>query len=99
MHDRSLLGPADVTDHELIRMVAELLGHAPESVELLTSTAEEVAYDPPAARPAGRYGVSGTARPPAGTEPFRIFVKHVQSWSRSPFFEEVPEDIREMAEA
>ncbi len=28
-----------------------------------------------------------------------MFVKHVQSWARSPFFAEVPEDLREMAEA
>jgi hypothetical protein len=34
-----------------------------------------------------------------GIAPYELFVKHVQSWSRSPLFAEVPEEIREMAEA
>ena len=58
-----------------------------------------VPYDLPAITTAGRYWVSGTVRGPDGVEPFRMFVKHVQSWARSPFFAEVPEDVREMAEA
>ena len=99
MHDRTLLGPADVTDDELTRMVGELLGHDPGSVELLTAAVDEVAYDIPAITTAGRYWVSGTARTPAGDETFRIFVKHVQSWSRSPFFADVPEEFQEMAAA
>jgi hypothetical protein len=99
MDDRTLLGPADVTDDELTRMVGTLLHDDPTSVALLGSTAEVVSYDLPAITTAGRYWVSGTVRGPDGVEPFRVFVKHVQSWARSPFFAEVPEDMREMAEA
>jgi hypothetical protein len=99
MSDRALLGPADVDDVELTRMVAELLGHEPGEVELLESTAEEFPYDLPAITTAGRYWVSGTVRTPSGDECFRIFVKHVQSWSRSPLFQEVPPEIREFAAA
>lgn len=99
MHDRSLLGPADVDDAELRRMVAELLGHEPREIELLDSVAETFPYDLPAITTAGRYWVTGTARTPRGTERFRMFVKHVQSWSRSPLFAFVPEEIREWAEA
>ncbi len=99
MHDRTLLGPADVTDAELAGMVARLLGEDPASVELLSSRAEEVPYDIPAITTAGRHWVSGTARTPSGTTPYRMFVKQVQSWSRSPLFAEVPADYREMAAA
>jgi hypothetical protein len=99
MHDRSLLGPADVSDAELTRMAADLLGHAHGDVTLLDSCATEFPYDLPAITTAGRYWVSGTARTPAGDEPFRIFVKHVQSWTRSPFFEDVPEEHRGLAAA
>jgi len=38
MHDRTLLGSADVTDDELARMVASLL-HEEGPVELLSSQA------------------------------------------------------------
>jgi hypothetical protein len=99
MNDRTLLGTAGVSDDELTRMVGALLHDDPASVELLDATAEMVAYDLPAITTAGRYWVSGTVRGPDGVEPFRMFVKHVQSWARSPLFAEVPEEIREMAEA
>ncbi len=99
MHDRTALGPADVSDAELTSMVAALLGHAPGDVSLLDSLAEHVDYDLPAITTAGRFWVRGRAQTPAGVAPYELFVKHVQSWSRSPLFEEVPEEIREMAEA
>ncbi|MCW2766505.1 MAG: hypothetical protein JWO11_2464 [Nocardioides sp.] len=99
MSNRSVLGPADVHDDELTRMVADLLGHHPGEVRLLESTAEEFPYDLPAITTAGRYWVSGTACTPRGDERFRIFVKHVQSWSRSPLFAQVPEAFRDAAEA
>ncbi len=99
MHDRTLLGPADVTDEELTRIVGDLLHQAPGSVELLAVRAEHVAYDLPAITTAGRYWVTGAARTAAGERRFRIFVKHVQSWSRSPFFAQVPAEYREMAAA
>lgn len=95
MHDRSCLGVADVTDADLAGMVGVLLG---ADAELLGSRAEEVAYDLPALTTAGRYWVDGTAVVAGVETSFRIFVKHVQSWSRSPMFEMVPEEMRPWAE-
>jgi hypothetical protein len=99
MSDRSLLGAADVTDAELARMVADLHGRDPGAVAVLESAATEVPYELPALTTAGRYWVTGTARYPDGIEPFRLFVKHLQSWARSPFFELVPPEMRELAAA
>jgi hypothetical protein len=99
MHDRSALGPADVPDERLAGMVADLLGTDPASTTLVGSVAEEVEYDLPAITTAGRYWVRGTARVDHASVPFTFFVKHVQSWSRSPFFESVPVEYRPMAEA
>lgn len=97
MHDRSALGPADVPDHVLAGMVADLLGV--EEAAVVESSAAEVDYDLPAITTAGRWWVSGRARTPAGARDFRFFVKHVQSWARSPMFEQVPPELRELAEA
>lgn len=99
MHDRTALGPADVSDAELTSMVASLLGHDPDEVTVLDSMAEQVDYALPAITTAGRYWVRGRASTPEGDTAYELFVKHVQSWSRSPLFEEVPAEIREMAEA
>jgi hypothetical protein len=99
MHDRAALGPADVTDEVLSAMVADLLRTEPEATEVRDSAATEVDYDLPALTTAGRYWVSGTARVGEDELPFRIFVKHVQAWSRSPLFQFVPEDLRAEAEA
>ncbi|MEO5854027.1 MAG: hypothetical protein ABIQ15_16080 [Nocardioides sp.] len=99
MHDRSLLGPADVSDAQLTAMVADLLGHPTADVCLTSSTAEPVDYDLPAITTASRHWVSGTARTPTGESHFRIFVKHVQSWERHPFFAEVHPEIAELAAA
>jgi len=99
MNDRSVLGPADVTDHELARMVADLLGADPESVVVLEATATQVDYAIPAITTAGRYWVRGTASVEGAPQPFNLFVKHVQSWARSTLFAEVPDELREMAEA
>lgn len=84
MHDRSLLGAADVNDGELTLMVADLLGHP---------------HELPAITTAGRYWVSGRARRPAGATAYRMFVKHIQAWTRSAEFEFVPPEMREMAAA
>src|SRR4051794_6026266 len=89
------MGHADVTDDRLAELVAAQLG-VPE-VRLLTSDAEVVEYDLEALTTAGRYWVRGTARHDGGEEPFAFFVKVVQSWSRSPIFAYVPEDMRELA--
>jgi Phosphotransferase enzyme family len=97
MGDRSVLGPADVTDDQLTAMVAGLFGSELSDVSLVEATATEFPYDLPAITTAGRYWVSGSALV-AGTEkPFRLFVKHVQSWSRHPFFQMVPPEAREAA--
>ncbi len=78
-------------------MVASLLGEGP--VEVLDLEVSVVDYDLPSITTAGRYWVSGHAATANGPRPFRIFVKHVQCWSRSPLFAPVPPEIREMAAA
>jgi hypothetical protein len=99
MGDRSMLGPADVPDDVLASMVAADRGVDPDRVALVDVSVEEVAYDLPAITTAGRYWVRGTAT--SGEEPwsFELFVKHVQCWSRSPLFAQVPEEMRELAAA
>lgn len=97
MHDRTALGPADVADDELARMVASTLGVA--EVELLSSQATETDYELPNITTGGRYWVEGKARTADDVLPYRVFVKHVQAFSRSPMFADVPEEIREAAEA
>jgi len=99
MPDRSALGPADVTDDTLDGMVAALLGTDPAETTVMTSTAEEVDYDVPSITTAGRFWVRGTAQVRDRELPFEFFVKHVQSWSRSPMFEQVPFEFRADAEA
>ncbi len=94
---RELLGAADVTDDLLAAMVADLLGE--ETVDLGEVRVDVVDYDLPAITTAGRWWVSGHAVTPNGETPFRIFVKHVQNWSRSQQFEFVPPELREMAAA
>jgi hypothetical protein len=95
MGSRELLGTADVTDAQLAAMVADLLHE--DRVELGDVRVEPVDYDLPAITTAARWWVSGTARTPAGVAPWRVFVKHVQSWERHPFFAFVPEEFRELA--
>jgi hypothetical protein len=99
MNDRSALGTADVTDEQLGAMVAKLWETDPADTELVTSCVEEVDYDLPAITTAGRYWVRGVARTGERERPFALFVKHVQSWARSPLFESVPQEIRDFAEA
>jgi hypothetical protein len=95
VHDRSLLGPADVDDARLGGMVAEALGVA--DVELVSSRATEVAYDIEALTTAGRYRVSGRARHARGESDYSFFVKVVRSWRFSPAFQLVPPELREYA--
>ena len=97
MGSREELGPADVTDAQLAAMVADLLHE--DEVELLDSRVDLVDYHLPAITTGGRWWVSGHVATPCAKVPFRLFVKQVQSWSRSPFFVHVPEDIREWAAA
>lgn len=99
MHYREALGSADVTDEELTDLVAALVGESSARVTLLSSYAERVAYDLSAITTAGRYWVRGEALVGEHRQHFCFFVKHVQSWGRSPLFAEVPAEIAEMAEA
>ena len=99
MHERSLLGPADVDDTTLTSMVAELLGADPAAVSVESSTVEEFPYDLPAITTAGRYVVSGDALVAGEPTPYELFVKVVQSWARSPMFAFVPDEMKELAEA
>src|SRR5687767_11229763 len=78
-------------------MVADLLHTEPAGTTVLESTATEFPYDLPAITTAGRYRVNGRARVGTTEVPFRLFVKHVQSWSRHPFFEQVPPEHRATA--
>lgn len=97
MGNRTLLGAADVSDDRLAQMVADLL--AVDEVELSDISVEEVAYDIPAITTAARHWVSGTAVSARGTHPWRLFVKHIQSWGRHPFFQSVPAEFQELAAA
>ncbi len=95
--DRSILGPADVSDEALASMVGDCLGA--DGVELVSCHAEVAEYDLEALTTAGRYWVRGSARHTGGVAPYAFYVKVVQSWSRSPQFERVPEPLRELAAA
>jgi len=99
MNDRAVLGPADVPDADLAAMVADWLGCDRSHVELVHSSAEVVPYDLEAITTAGRYWVSGTVRTAQGMVAFEFFVKHVQCWSRSEAFSQVPPQFQAMAEA
>ena len=99
MHDRKLLGTANVSDKTLTLLVAELLHEPPERVTLVSAEVELVAYDIPAITTAGRYWVRGHAMVAGKPQIFSFFVKHVQSWSRSAFFAQVPEEFAVKAEA
>lgn len=99
MSDRSALGPADVPDEVLTAMVAADRDLDPAQVALVDSWAVEVAYDLPAITTAGRYWVRGTATTGDEPWPFELFAKHVQSWSRSPYFADVPDELKDAAAA
>ncbi len=99
MHDRSALGPADVDDATFAALVADLLGAPVDDVEVLDSAVSEFPYDLVSITTAGRFVVRGTARVLGRETPYAMFVKVVHSWSRSPLFEFVPEEIRDFAEA
>jgi Phosphotransferase enzyme family len=95
MHDRDILGRANVSDERLAAMVAESLGAA--SVDLLTSHAEVAVYDLDALTTGGRFWVRGLARVGTEESSFAFFVKVVQTWARSPQFQFVPPQFRAMA--
>ena len=97
MGTRELLGPGDVDDDALAEMVRDALDVA--EVDLLSCEVAVVDYDLEALTTAGRYWVRGTARHAGAVSPYAFFVKLVQSWSRSPQFQQVPEHLRDVAAA
>jgi hypothetical protein len=99
MHDRTALGPADVDEPTLTSMVATLLDADPATVRVLDSHAAEFPYDLPAITTAGRYVVTGTAEIDGERATYEMFVKVVQSWSRHEFFQFVPDEMKDLAEA
>lgn len=97
MESRSALGAADVSDARLAALVADLL--RVDAVRLLDARVERVDYDLPALTTGGRWWVVGHADVDGERVPFRVFVKLVQSWTRSPVFAFVPAEVREIAAA
>ncbi len=99
MVNRGILGTADVDDEAFREIVAGALGEDPATVTVLDCDASVVPYALDAITTAGRYWVAARAATPSGERDVRLFVKHVQSWSRSPMFRQVPEELRALAEA
>jgi len=100
MSDRTLLGPADLDDDALAAVVARSLGVADVTeVQVLSCDVEVAEYDIEALTTAGRYWVRGTAQHATGRSPYVLFVKVVQSWTRTRYFEMVPEKLRQVAAA
>jgi Phosphotransferase enzyme family len=94
MHDRTVLGVVDLPAEEFAAAVDALFGRP---VQVLASHAEVAPYDLPALTTAGRFWVHGIARTDTGLQDFAFFVKHVQTWVRSPLFAIVPDELREFA--
>ncbi len=97
MADRSILGAADVDDATFREIVARSLGEDPATVTVLGVEASVVPYSLDAITTAGRYWVTARAATAQGERSARMFVKHVQNWRRSPLFQYVPYEMREMA--
>lgn len=97
MAGRSILGPADVDDARFAEIVARALREDPADVTVLGSQARVAPYALEAITTAGRYWVTARALTRRGERSVQMFVKHVQSWSRSPLFQQVPEELREVA--
>lgn len=92
------LDPAAVDDDELARMLAAHHGvDGPAAVRDVEVS--EFAYDLVAITTRSRHLVRGTLVTAEGERPFRLFVKVVQAWERSPHFAQVPEHLRAVAAA
>ncbi|NHA68187.1 phosphotransferase [Phycicoccus flavus] len=91
-----MLGTAAVGEDELAEMLA---AHHDWSGPVTVEQVEvaEVPYGLDALTTAQRHVVRGRARTPDGPRPFRLFVKVVQAFTRSPLYRTVPVDLREMA--
>jgi hypothetical protein len=93
MHDRTALGPANIDDTTLNSYVAASLGRP--DVSVLDSHASPVDYDFTTLTTGGRWWVTGTARQDGADVPFRLFVKLVQSATRSPAMAHIPPQFHE----
>jgi hypothetical protein len=91
-HDLAALGVR--SPEHLSELVGKSLG---QLVEIADVTVSDVPYDLPALTTRSRNRVHGTATSNGVAFRFSIFVKVLQSWSRSAFFEFVPEEFRELA--
>lgn len=96
IQDLHLLGPAALDEDGRRAAIEAQLGRPVTDIEGVVT---EVAYDVPSITTAGRWWVRGTAQTADGPRRFAFFVKAVQPWSRSPFFQFVPEEHREVAAA
>lgn len=93
------LGTVAISAEDLTLLVANTLG-APEGRTTVSScTVDEVDYALATITTRARYWVSGRAETPAGEQPFRMFLKIVQSFDQSPLFATVPDHLREQAAA
>jgi hypothetical protein len=92
-HDLTTLGVR--SDEHLLQLVGKSLGWQP--FEVADVTISEVQYDQLALTTLSRNRVRGTATTVGPTATFSIFVKVLQSWSRSPAFKFVPVELRELA--
>lgn len=90
------LGAADVGEGVLAAMVAASHDQAvPGTLEDVVVL--EVDYDLDAISTKSRHRVVGRARYDDHCRDFRLFVKQVQSWERSPLFAHVPQEVRALA--
>lgn len=100
MSDRVLLGPAAPDDDALAAVVARGVGVTDVTeVRVLSCDVQVADYDIEALTTAGRYWVRGDAQHAGGRSPYAFFVKVVQSWTRTRYFEMIPEHLREVAAA
>ena len=99
MHDRSLLGPADVDDDRLAAMVADLLGHPVEDVDVTCSTAIPVTTTCPRSPPPRGTGCRGPRRRPPASRTSGSSSSTCSRGSGHPFFAMVPPEFRAMAAA
>jgi hypothetical protein len=102
-HQQIAFGAADLTalgvrdSAQLYQLVGRCTGRDVDAV--LDLSIIEVPYDIQAITTRCRQRVSGTARADGESIPFSIFVKVVQSWSRSAAFQFVPPEQRAAAAA
>lgn len=91
-----MLGELAPSPEELAATVAALLRRAPRDVVIRDVVAEDVGYDQPAITTLTRHWVRGIAVVDGRDVPWSLFVKVIQPFQRSPLFQAVPEQLREL---